>query len=184
MTKKPRARKNYVNKADLLVALGIHAAACKEAKENGKQRPDIPRYIGECIWDIANGVAKRPNFASYPFREDMVMDGVENCLQYMHNFNPEKTDNPFGYFTQIVWYAFLRRIAKEKKQMYIRYKSSDQLLMMGQTYEGGDEITMHLGGQVDYINDFIDDYETKMANAKKPKDKSVEILENGEQPST
>lgn len=172
MTKKPRARKNYVNKTDLLEALVKYSAACKEAEECGDEKPPIPRYIGECIWDIANGVAKRPNFASYPFREDMVMDGVENCLQYMHNFNPEKTDNPFGYFTQIVWYAFLRRIAKEKKQMYIRYKSSDALLMMGQTYEGGEELAIHLNAQADYINDFIKDYETKMESDKKKSSKA------------
>lgn len=162
--KKERKSRKYVNKADLMQALKEYFAKCREAEDTGEDKPVVPRYIGECIWDIANGVSMRPNFSGYPFREDMVMDGVENCLLYMHNFNPEKTDNPFGYFTQIIWYAFLRRIAKEKKQMYIRYKSSSELLSLGQTYEGSDLLQMGVG--VDYINDFIRDYEDKIEKKK------------------
>lgn len=173
--KKERKTRKYVNKADLMQALKEYAVKCREAEDAGDEKPLVPKYIGECIWDIANGVSKRPNFSGYPFREDMVMDGVENCLLYMHNFNPEKTDNPFGYFTQIIWYAFLRRIAKEKKQMYIRYKSSSELLSLGQTYNGDDLLQIDVG--VEYINDFIRDYEDKMEKKKTTKADKNELDE-------
>jgi len=82
----------------------------------------IPRYIGECFLKIANHLSYKPNFVNYMFREDMISDGIENCVQYIKNFNPEKSSNPFAYFTQIIHYAFLRRIQKEKRQMDIRGK--------------------------------------------------------------
>lgn len=164
-TKEPK--KNYVDKAEFLEALKEYARLCREAEEAGDERPAIPKYIGEAMWLIAKGLAMRGNFSNYPFRDDMIMDGVENCLMYMHNFNPEKTSNPFGYFTKIIWYAFLRRIAKEKKQMYIRYKSSSQMLMMGMTYESDDVLDMSGMPNLEYINDFVSDYEEKMKKASK-----------------
>jgi DNA-directed RNA polymerase specialized sigma24 family protein len=165
MAKKPR--KNYINNADLYNALIEYQKRCKEAEDSGDDKPIVPNYIGQAIYQIATRLATKPNFSNYPYREDMIMDGIENCLQYMHNFNPEKTQNPFAYFTQIIWYAFLRRIAKEKKQMYIRYKSSHEMISMGSTYEGGDEISMYLNTSADYINNFIEDYETKLNKSKK-----------------
>lgn len=165
----PRAkRKNYVEKIELLEALKIYTAKYKEAEAIGGPKPPIPDYIGVAIWNIAKGLSMRGNFANYPFREDMVMDGVENCLLYMHNFDPQKTNNPFGYFTQIIWFAFLRRIAKEKKQMYIRYKSSSELSSLGGTCDNGEHLSFG-GVNLDYINDFIEDYENKMI--KKPSKK-------------
>ena len=95
---------------------------CKEAKEKGKKPPPITNYIGDCFLKIANRLSYRPNFINYTYREEMISDGIENCLQYVHNFNPEKSDNPFAYFTQIIYYAFLRRIQKEKKQLEIKTK--------------------------------------------------------------
>lgn len=164
---KAREKKNYVDKEQFLKALMSYAAQCREAEEAGDDKPPVPRYIGECMWSIAKGLAMRGNFSSYPFRDDMIMDGVENCLLYMHNFDPEKTSNPFGYFTKIIWYAFLRRIAKEKKQMYIRYKSSSELLMMGQTYEGEDFSGIAGAPNLEYINEFVSDYEAKIKKASK-----------------
>ena len=79
-------------------------------------------YLGSCFNKIATHLSYKPNFVNYMFREDMICDGIENCVQYIHNFNPEKSTNPFAYFTQIIHYAFLRRIQKEKKQMEIRTK--------------------------------------------------------------
>ena len=93
---------------------------CKEAKKNGKPTPQVTNYIGECFLKIANHLSYRPNFINYTYREEMISDGIENCLQYVHNFNPEKSDNPFAYFTQIIYYAFLRRIQKEKKQAHVK----------------------------------------------------------------
>ena len=85
-------------------------------------KPEIPRYIGECFLKIANHLSFKPNFVNYMFKEDMISDGIENCVQYIHNFDPEKSKNPFAYFTQIIHYAFLRRIQREKRQLEIKNK--------------------------------------------------------------
>lgn len=94
----------------------------KEAEKLGEKRPPVSHYIAESFLKIAEHLSHRPNFINYPFREDMVGDGIENCLLYAHNFDPTKSSNPFSYFTQIIYYAFLRRIEKEKKQAFIKYK--------------------------------------------------------------
>jgi hypothetical protein len=161
-------KRNYVNNKDFLDALIVYQADCREAEDAGEQRPRVPDYIGECIYKIATRLATKPNFSGYSYKEDMISDGIENCLQYIHNFNPEKSQNPFAYFTQIIWYAFLRRIAKEKKQMYIRYKSSQAMIAQGNTYDtmAGEEIQLNLSLNADYINDFINDFETKLAKDK------------------
>lgn len=91
-------------------------------KATGKKTPPVTDYIGQCFLDIANHLSYRPNFINYPYREEMISDGIENCLMYASNFDPTKSKNPFSYFTQIIYFAFLRRIAREKKQMFIRYK--------------------------------------------------------------
>ena len=93
-----------------------------KAKRDKKDKPPVPDYIGECFLKIANHLSYRPNFINYTFRDDMISDGIENCLQYMDNFNPDKSNNPFAYFTQIIYYAFIRRIQKEKKQIQIKSK--------------------------------------------------------------
>ena len=85
-------------------------------------KPPIPRYVGECFLKIANHLSYKPNFVNYMFKDDMICDGIENCVRYIHNFNPEKSQNPFAYFTQIIHYAFLRRISQEKKQLEIKNK--------------------------------------------------------------
>ena len=85
-------------------------------------KPVIPRYIGDCFLKIANHLSFKPNFVNYMFKEDMISDGIENCVQYIHNFNPDKSKNPFAYFTQIIHYAFLRRIQREKRQLDIKNK--------------------------------------------------------------
>ena len=84
--------------------------------------PIVSDYMGECFYKIATHLSYRPNFINYTYREEMVGDGIENCIRYAKNFNPEKSKNPFAYFTQIIYYAFLRRIAKEKKQTTIKEK--------------------------------------------------------------
>ena len=94
----------------------------KKAEELGLPRPMISNYIGECFLKMANHLAFKPNFVNYMFKDDMVCDGIENCVQCVTNFNPEKSTNPFAYFTQVIYYAFLRRIQKEKKQLEIKTK--------------------------------------------------------------
>ena len=106
----------YVNNKEFLAAIVDYREKVAFAKENELPRPLLPRYIAECFLKIATHLNISSNFVNYMFREDMVCDGVENCLQYVDNFDPEKSKNPFAYFTQIIYYAFLRRIQKEKKQ--------------------------------------------------------------------
>ena len=113
---------HYVNNKEFLYAIVAYKKDIKDAEEAGQPKPVIPRYIGECFLKIATHLSYKPNFVNYMFKDDMVCDGIENCVQYINNFNPEKSSNPFAYFTQIIHYAFLRRIQKEKKQLEIRQK--------------------------------------------------------------
>ena len=113
---------HYVNNKELLEELIIYRAKYLYSKDNGLPKPKISNYLGECFLKIATHLSYKPNFVNYMFREDMISDGIENCVQYIHNFNPERSQNPFAYFTQIIHYAFLRRIQKEKKQLEIKNK--------------------------------------------------------------
>ena len=113
---------HYVNNKEFLAALIKYQEDIEIARLQDKTKPVIPRYIGECFLKIANHLSFKPNFVNYMFKEDMISDGIENCVQYIHNFNPEKSRNPFAYFTQIIHYAFLRRIQREKRQLEIKNK--------------------------------------------------------------
>lgn len=113
---------HYVNNAEFLQAIIDYKNECKDAEECGDPKPQISNYLGECILKIARKLSNRPNFINYSYKDDMILDGIENCIQYFDNFNPEKSKNPFAYFTQIIYFAFLRRIDKEKKQAYIKGK--------------------------------------------------------------
>ena len=121
MTKRKRSE-HYVNNKEFLAALIAYREERELAEAKGLPRPIIPRYIGECFLKIATHLSFKPNFVNYMFKDDMVSDGIENCVQYIHNFNPEKSQNPFAYFTQIIHYAFLRRIQREKRQLEIKNK--------------------------------------------------------------
>ena len=140
MKRKRVVSEHYVNNKEFLEALVVFKAKCSAAKEAGEPRPQISNYIGECFLKIATHLSYKPNFVNYMFREDMICDGIENCLQYIDNFDPTKSSNPFAYFTQIIYYAFLRRIQKEKKQMEIKNKilekSGYDEVMHTDTYSG------------------------------------------------
>ena len=119
----PRKKsENYVNNKELLQALIVYREKVADAKEKDLPKPRITNYLGECFLKIATHLSYKPNFVNYMFRDDMISDGIEYCVQYIHNFDPEKSRNPFAYFTQIIHYAFLRRIQKEKKQLDIKTK--------------------------------------------------------------
>lgn len=114
--------KHYVNNADFLAALKEYKAKVKDAEESGDSKPQVSNYVGECILKIANHLSYKPNFINYTYREEMISDGIENCLMYIDNFDPNRSSNPFAYFTQIIYFAFIRRIQKEKKQTLIKGK--------------------------------------------------------------
>ena len=121
----PKTRKrseHYVNNKEFLAAIIDYKDQIVIAQNRDLPKPRIPNYIGECFLKIATHLSYKPNFVNYMFKDDMVCDGIENCIQYINNFNPEKSQNPFAYFTQIIHYAFLRRIQKEKKQLESKTK--------------------------------------------------------------
>lgn len=137
-----RKQEHYVNNKDFIQALVDYKRECKKADKEGEEIPPISSYIGECFLRIAEGLSHKPKFYSYTYREEMVMDAVENCVKAVRNYNVEaetRSGNPnaFGYFTQISWYAFLRRIAKEKKQQEIKEKYMQQASVENFIDDGG-----------------------------------------------
>jgi|TARA_R110002012_G_scaffold158550_1_gene319970 hypothetical protein len=139
----PKAKKqkgvHYVDNKEFLKAMIEFKEICNDAKEKEIERPPVSNYIGECFLKIATHLSYKPNFINYTYREDMISDGIENCLQYVENFNPEKSNNPFAYFTQIIYYAFLRRIAKEKKQTHVKNKMIENVSYESWETMAGDE---------------------------------------------
>jgi hypothetical protein len=121
MPREKKRSEHYVSNKDFHQALVEYKKLVDEAKEKNLPKPKIPNYIGECFLKIATHLSYKPNFVNYMFKDDMICDGIENCIQYIHNFDVTKK-NPFAYFTQVIYYAFLRRIAKEKKQLEIKTK--------------------------------------------------------------
>lgn len=115
-------KEHYVNNKEFLYAIVEYRQKVIDAKERGLERPRITNYLGDCFLKIAQHLSYKPNFVNYMFKDDMIGDGIENCITYIDNFDPEKSKNPFAYFTQIIYYAFLRRIQKEKKQLDIKNK--------------------------------------------------------------
>ena len=122
MTRTRKKSEHYVDNKKFLQAMIEYKDRCEKAEKRKRKAPPVTNYIGECFLKIANHLSYRPNFINYTYRDDMISDGIENCLQYMNNFDPDKSDNPFAYFTQIIYYAFIRRIQKEKKQMQVKAK--------------------------------------------------------------
>jgi hypothetical protein len=176
---------HYVNNSDFLKALVEYRAKVQEAKDNGSPKPQVSNYIGECILKIATHLSYKPNFINYSYREDMILDGVENCIQYIDNFNPDKSNNPFSYFTQIIYYAFLRRIAKEKKQSYIKGKLIQDMPFEAFELQEGDEGTEFRNAYLDFMqqNHTFDDFIERKKEKKKKKQQTLDDFigdDNGE----
>jgi hypothetical protein len=140
--------KNYVNNADFLEQMERYIADRESCEAAGKPLPKIPEYIGECIYKIATRLASRPNFSGYVFKDEMISDGIQTAIQAVDNFTPDKSQNPFAYFTRVIWFAFLTRIKTEKKELYKRYKLS----------------AMHHDSDLsyDHISDFIQNFEESL----------------------
>ena len=146
MAKRPTA--HYVDNKQFLQAMKDWKEQCEEAEQMGEEKPRVSNYIGECFLKIANHLSYRPNFINYTFRDDMISDGIENCLQYLDNFNPKTSNNPFAYFTQIIYYAFVRRIQKEKKQITIK-----QRMIQESNY---DDLALQPGEDREFKNQFTE----------------------------
>jgi hypothetical protein len=153
---------NYINNKEFLQLLVDYYEKCDEAKLNDKPKPRIPEKIGECFLMIATKLSNKGNFVGYTYKDEMVSDALENCIMAVNSFNPEKSKNPFAYFTQIIWYAFLRRIEKEKKQTYIKYKSLERLVVEASLLddEGGNGYS-NFDLENEKMKPIIDKYEKK-----------------------
>ena len=158
--KKPE---HYVNNKEFLQAMIFYKRSVNKAKRIKIIKPSVPDYIGECFLKIANHLSYRPNFINYTYRDDMISDGIENCLQYLDNFNPRKSTNPFAYFTQIIYYAFVRRIQKEKKQVTIKHR-----MIQEANY---DDMTLQPGEDREFKNQFTEFLRKNTPTVEIPKKK-------------
>jgi len=171
--KTPAAPKSnhYVSNADFFQAMKDYKQLCLDAKEQGLAKPKIPTYVAECLYKIANKLSYRPNFINYTYRDEMIADGLENCVRYFDNFDTDKSNNPFSYFTQIIYYAFLRRIQKEKKQVYVKHRVYNNQIISGEMthldeFNTTEEFDIPTVENTDYIDDFVRNFEAKMAEKK------------------
>jgi DNA-directed RNA polymerase specialized sigma24 family protein len=162
------------------------------SKENGTTKPPIPNYVGQCLMLIANRLSHKPNFSSYSYKEEMISDGIENCIMYIDNFDPAKSKNPFAYFTQIIHYAFIRRIQKEKKQQYIKIKNMENSFIFSELADHmeGHEADMG-GGKTNFFDneitgEFVKNFEASLEKKKKTEqkvgvEKFIEGIDKNEQ---
>ncbi len=139
---------HYVDNKKFLQALIEYRAAVDKAASEGKQQPQVPNYIGDCFIKIATHLSYKSNFINYTFKDDMISDGIENCLTAVAKFDPSKSSNPFAYYTQIIYFAFIRRIQKEKKQQATKYKMIENIDI--------DQIISQEHGNEDFNNQFMD----------------------------
>ena len=174
--KSTKSKVHYVDNAKFLEEMIDYKKQYNISINNNKEPPIISEYLGSVFLKIAQRLSFRPNFINYAFKDDMISDGIENCLHYIHNFNPEKSSNPFAYFTQIIYYAFIRRIQKEKKQLYIKYKSIQNYEISPEYLEfmDYDKDTVKVIGDhknTDFrvmVDEFVDNFE-KSKKKKEPK---------------
>ena len=192
MARSKRASIHYVNNAEFSQAVVDYVSVVQEAKKNSQVLPIVPDYIAQCFLRIAEGLSHKSNFIRYTYREEMVMDGVENCLKAIENYNIEAATrtgkpNAFAYFTQISWYAFLRRIAKEKKQQDIKMKFIAQSTIEDFTDVEAGGVAENVGQHfVDTLKSRIDTIKVKdtemkeIVKAERKKAKSRAVANSGD----
>lgn len=168
-----KRKSHYINNKDFYEWMKKYKFELDRYEKDGGVRPQIPNYIGECFLMICNRLSTKPNFINYTYRDDMVADGIENCIASMHNFDPEKSNNPFAYFTQIAWNAFIRRIAKEKKQTYIKHKNYENNFMMEELSDYTGSVSKHVMN--DISADIIKSFEEKNNLTKLEKQSKVGV---------
>ena len=164
-----KASVHYVNNKEFTAAIIEHNRACVEADELGDPKPRVSEYIGECIYKIATRLSTKPNFINYSYRDEMICDGIENTLQYINNFDGNKSQNAFAYVTQIIYFAFLRRIHKEKKQAAIKQRSIQEAGYLFETFDTIDgEVAPGMTNQyIDFLQDNMNPINYKPRGSKK-----------------
>lgn len=173
--KKKKSTSHYIDNEKFLQELVCWKQKIKDAVESDEPKPPISSYIGMAFLEIAQNLAKKPNFVNYPFKDEMIGDAVENCLMYCENFDENKSKNPFSYFTQITYFAFLRRIQKEKKQNYVKYKYLKSMDVDGDLTEYFKKIGLSEDEVETY--DTLDKEIEKLNKGGKRKKKKKEIFE-------
>jgi len=166
---------HYVDNKKFFEEIVAYREKLHQARAAGLEDPRIPNYIGECIYKIATKLSTKPCFMNYSYREEMVSDGIENCILYFKDYDPSIGQNPFAYFTQVIYYAFLRRIGKEEKNRYAMYKHfQENIINQHDTNLLRDSDDNHLlpAQMYDNINDFMSRFEKK-EEAKKLKRKQA-----------
>ncbi len=157
---------HYIDNKEFLAKITDYRNTRIEAEECGDPKPQVTNYLGECFVKIANHLAYKSNFVNYTFRDEMILDGIENCLTYIDNFNPEKSNNPFAYFTQITYYAFIRRIQKEKRQQETKMKYIKSLDLEQMLEQGADGDT-HSNEYLNYMKQIIEQSDADKEAAEK-----------------
>lgn len=185
MPVKKKVKQHYVDNKQFYQAILQHKEKCKENEAKGLDPPRLSNYIGECIWKIAEKLSYKPCFINYSFRDEMIDDGIENCIMYFNDFDPNKTQNPFAYFTQIIYYAFLRRISKEEKVRYTTYKYFHDTVITNvddSLFCDRDDNHLLPIQMYDNINDFMERFELKEERKKRKRkeSKSLEKFYNAE----
>ena len=176
MAKNAKQNEHYVNNKEFTAAVAEFNASVKLAEEEGRTPPQMSNYIGECIYKIATRLSTRPNFINYTYRDEMICDGIENCIQYIKNFNVEKSNNAFAYITQICYYAFLRRIQKEKKQVYIKQQVISDITQETMDSIDGDTTGM-VNTNVEWMQDNMNHVEYEPRKTKREKTKKDKGLD-------
>jgi DNA-directed RNA polymerase specialized sigma subunit len=177
-TNKIQKSSHYVDNKKFLQALIEYRQSVDEASAKGEEPPIVSKYIGECFIKIATHLSYKSNFINYTFKDDMISDGIENCLTAVAKFDPAKSSNPFAYYTQVIYFAFIRRIQKEKKQQATKYKlmenmDIDALISQEQDGEFGSQFLDYLRRQMDTV-----DIEKRVMNIPKKAKKVRDDIEN------
>lgn len=172
---------HYVNNKEMLAAIIQYRKDVRAAKKAKLPKPKIPDSIGSMIWLIAVNLSHRQNFSQYTFVNDMIGDAVENCIMYFDNFNPKTSKYPFAYFSKITFYAFVRRIQREKKQLYIKYKATQQAGILHDAEFNDEDNPGEQFEMYENISEFIDKYEAsqeaaKLKKAQPKKKKGLEVF--------
>lgn len=180
-----KKKQNYIDNAVMYEELKKYKTLYRKAKKENLPLPKVSAYLGECFLLIAKNLASSHKFNGYPFREEMEGDAVENSLLYLHNFDEKNYTNPLAYFTQISWYAFLRRIYKEKKQLYTKHKIAENTMLFAPEYEGNDsqdniDVDSNIFNEtfVDNVkmNEIIKGFENNLTKKKDKRKKTLSTL--------
>ena len=185
---KPKEKPHYVNNREFSEAVVEYCTEAQKSKSEGVTVPVVPDYIASCFLKIAEGLSHKANFVRYTYREEMVMDAVENCLKAIENYNIEAATrsgkpNAFAYFTQISWYAFLRRIQKEKKQQDIKMKFISEADVsefldedeIGSFYNQTSPFVDTLRMRIDAVKSADDEFKEYAKEEKKRKRRAVHV---------